>query len=73
MATNPAIAPLAAPRTVGFPRYIHSITIQVNAAAAVAVFVTTKALVANAPEATALGARGLERRKSRRPMSSTAA
>ena len=56
MATNPATAPLAAPRTVGFPRYIHSITIQVNAAAAVAVFVTTKALVANAPEATALPA-----------------
>src|SRR5438132_10806265 len=56
MATNPATAPLAAPRTVGFPRYIHSITIHDRAAAAVALFVTTNALVANPPAATALPA-----------------
>jgi hypothetical protein len=36
------------------PRYIHSTTIQAKAAAAAAVLVTTKALTASAPEATAL-------------------
>src|SRR2546430_15060022 len=56
IATRPATAPLAAPNTVGFPRYIHSAAIQANAAAAVAVLVTTKALVANAPALTALPA-----------------
>src|SRR5574341_115791 len=56
IATSPATAPLAAPSTVGFPRYAHSTNIQVSAAAAVALFVATKALVANAPDATALPA-----------------
>src|SRR5574341_843289 len=56
IATSPATAPLAAPSTVGFPRYAHSTNIQVNAAEAVAVFVTTNALVASAPDATALPA-----------------
>src|SRR5712692_3346566 len=56
IATSPATAPLAAPRTVGFPRYSHSATIHANAAEAVAVLVTTNALVASAPAATALPA-----------------
>ena len=56
IATKPATAPLAAPSTVGFPRYIHSTAIQASAAAAVAVLVTTNALVASAPAATALPA-----------------
>src|SRR6266498_3256271 len=56
IATRPATAPLAAPKTVGFPRYSHSTTIQERAAVAVAVLVTTNALVARAPAATALPA-----------------
>src|SRR4030042_963406 len=54
MATSPATAPEATPRTVGFPRYIHSAIIQDKAAAAVEICVTTKAEVAREPEATAL-------------------
>src|SRR6185312_4969768 len=46
IATSPATAPLAAPNTVGLPRTAHSAIIQPNAAAAAAVFVTTKALTA---------------------------
>src|SRR5262249_46185856 len=56
IATKPATAPLAAPRTVGFPRVAHSVNIHDSAAAAVAVFVATNALVASAPALKALPA-----------------
>src|SRR5512143_455975 len=56
IATRPATAPEAAPRTVGLPLCIHSTTIQPMAAAAVARCVTTNALVDSEPEATALPA-----------------
>jgi hypothetical protein len=46
MATNPATAPVAAPRTVGAPWCHHSMRAQVNPAAAVAIWVVTKALAA---------------------------
>src|SRR6266404_3330131 len=48
MATRPATAPLAAPSTVGFPLPSHSANIHDSDAAAVAVLVATKALVASA-------------------------
>src|SRR3990172_404229 len=56
IATSPATAPEAAPSTVGLPRIAHSENIQPRAAAAVAVLVTTKALVARAPALMALPA-----------------
>src|SRR5437899_3409837 len=56
MATSPATAPEAAPSTVGLPRAVHSVNIPPRAAAAVAVLVTTKALVASAPALIALPA-----------------
>src|SRR5437762_12831570 len=56
MAKRPATAPLAAPSTVGFPLPSHSAPIHESAAAAVAVLVATKALVASAFAATALPA-----------------
>src|SRR5512140_3193163 len=56
IATRPATAPEAAPRTVGLPRFSHSVSIQEIVAAAVATWVTTKALVARAPELSALPA-----------------
>src|SRR5947199_4216266 len=56
MATRPATAPLAAPSTVGFPLPSHSAPIQESVAAAVAVLVATKALVASPFAATALPA-----------------
>src|SRR5919109_2783293 len=56
MATSPATAPLAAPSTVGLPRKSQSIAIQESAAAAVAVLVATKALVARPSAARALPA-----------------
>src|SRR5437773_9221431 len=56
IATRPATAPLAAPSTVGFPLTTHSAYIQDSVAAAVAVLVATNALVANAPELSALPA-----------------
>src|SRR5574341_1197562 len=56
MATRPATAPDAAPSTVGFPRASHSVSIQDSVAAAVAMWVATKALVARAPELRALPA-----------------
>src|SRR5574341_849833 len=56
MATRPATAPDAAPSTVGLPRLSHSVSIQETVAAAVATWVTTKALVARAPELRALPA-----------------
>src|SRR5207245_6749721 len=56
IATRPATAPAAAPRALGC-RLCHQLTVnQVRAAIAVAVFVTTKALVASWPAATALPA-----------------
>src|SRR5216684_6320722 len=56
IATRPATAPAAAPSTLGC-RLCHQLTvIQVSAAIEVAVFVTTKALVARLPAATALPA-----------------
>src|SRR5258708_23104006 len=54
IATNPATAPLAAPRTVGLPLLNHSAYIHDSVAAAVAVLVATMALVAKAPDANAL-------------------
>src|SRR5262245_42684603 len=56
IATRPATAPLAAPRTVGLPLDAHSAYIHDSAAAAVAVLVATKALVASAPALKALPA-----------------
>src|SRR5262249_34470753 len=47
MATSPATAPDAAPRTVGFPRVAHSANIHPRVAAAAAVFVVTKAPTAS--------------------------
>src|SRR6185295_378695 len=46
IATKPATAPLATPRTVGLPRADHSANIQASAAEAAAVLVATKALAA---------------------------
>ena len=57
IATSPATAPLAAPRTVGLPLEIHSVNIQERAAAAVARWVTTKALVVSLLAAMALPAK----------------
>src|SRR5262245_60520929 len=56
IATNPATAPLAAPRTVGFPWPAHSANIQASAAEAAAVLVAVKAEAASAFEASALPA-----------------
>src|SRR5438552_11107517 len=56
IATSPATAPAAMPRTLGRPRWIHETVIHVRPAIAVAVFVTTKALVASPPAASALPA-----------------
>src|SRR4029450_5403424 len=42
-ATSPATAPDAAPKTVGFPRELHSVSIHPRAAAAEAVFVVVNA------------------------------
>src|SRR3990170_4649499 len=56
MATSPATAPVAAPRTLGAPLKRQLRNIQARAAEAAAVLVTTKALVARPPEATALPA-----------------
>src|SRR5690348_5121096 len=50
MATRPATAPAAAPSTLGWPLCAQETVIQVSAAMAVAVLVTTKAEVAKAPE-----------------------
>ena len=46
MATRPATAPEAIPKVVGLPLMIHSMVIQLKAAAAVAICVTTKAMAA---------------------------
>src|SRR5918995_1043345 len=46
MATRPATAPTAAPRTDGVPRWSHLIVTQVMAAMAAAVLVVTKAVAA---------------------------
>src|ERR1700722_15662677 len=46
MATKPATAPEAIPRTLGFPLLSHSAHIQANAAAAVAIWVTNIAIPA---------------------------
>src|SRR5581483_11605810 len=56
MATRPATAPEIAPRALGLPLWIHSARLQAMAAAAVAKWVLTKALVARVPAATALPA-----------------
>src|SRR5687768_14783981 len=56
IATSPAIAPIAAPRTLGAPLCSQLTVIQVRAAMAAAVFVTTKALAARPPAVTALPA-----------------
>src|SRR2546425_12039201 len=56
IATSPATAPAAAPRTLGAPLCSHETVIQVSAAIAAAVFVTTKALAASPPAVIALPA-----------------
>src|SRR5450756_1560927 len=56
MATSPATAPVTVPRIVGVPLCHHSITAQVNPAAAVAVLVAIKALAAIPSAARALPA-----------------
>src|SRR6266540_3887932 len=56
MATRPATAPAAIPRTLGRPLWSHETVIQVRPAIAVAVLVTTNALVASPPDARALPA-----------------
>src|SRR5262249_17235556 len=53
MATRPATAPVQMPTTVGLPRIIHSTSIQVNAAVAVAMCVTVMAMPACMPALTA--------------------
>src|SRR5262249_25577908 len=53
MATRPAMAPVQMPTTVGLPRIIHSTSIQVNAADAVAMCVTVMAMPACMPALTA--------------------
>src|SRR5881296_3557018 len=56
IATRPATAPAAAPRTLGAPLCSHETVIHVSAAIAAAVFVTTKAFAASPPDASALPA-----------------
>src|SRR6202789_3402573 len=46
MATRPATAPEAIPRTLGLPLLTHSANIQLRAAAAVAIWATRRALPA---------------------------
>ena len=53
MATRPATAPVQMPITVGLPRIIHSTTIQVKAATAAAMCVTSMAMPACMPALTA--------------------
>src|ERR1700736_5049317 len=53
MATRPATAPEQMPTTVGLPFKIHSTIIQVKAAVAVAVWVTSMAMPACRPAVTA--------------------
>src|SRR6266566_19828 len=56
MATRPATAPAAAPSTLGAPLCSHETVIQVSAAIAAAVLVTTNALAASPPALIALPA-----------------
>src|SRR2546430_11594023 len=56
IATSPATAPAAAPRTLGAPLCSHETVIQVSAAIAAAVFVTTNAFAASPPAVIALPA-----------------
>ena len=53
MATRPATAPEQMPMTVGLPRWIHSTSIQVKPATAVAIWVTVIAMPACMPAVTA--------------------
>src|SRR5882757_10313021 len=53
MATSPATAPEAIPKTLGFPLLIHSANIQPSAAAAVAICVTNMAMPARPSAAVA--------------------
>src|SRR6202051_4634563 len=53
IATRPATAPEQTPSTVGLPRHIHSRSIQVKPAVAVAVWVTSIAMPACMPALTA--------------------
>src|SRR2546430_13967315 len=56
IATRPATAPAAAPRTLGAPLCSHETVIHVRAAMAAAVFVTTNAFAARPPAVIALPA-----------------
>src|SRR5256886_6896809 len=56
IATSPATAPAAAPRTLGAPLCSHDTVIHVSAAIAAAVLVTTNAFAASPPDASALPA-----------------
>ena len=53
MTTSPHTAPIAAAIALGFPVSAHERNIHASAAAAAAVLVTTNALAARAPDATA--------------------
>ena len=53
MATRPATAPDAIPRTLGLPLAAHSVNIQPSAAAAVAIWVASIAMPARPSAATA--------------------
>src|SRR5271167_5148027 len=53
IATNPATAPEAMPKTLGLPLTIHSANIQLNAAAAVAICVAAIAMPARPSAAVA--------------------
>src|SRR5579863_3548672 len=56
IATSPATAPEIPPNTLGFPLWIHSTNNHPSAAAAVAKWVATNALVASGEAASALPA-----------------
>src|SRR5512145_1050030 len=71
IATSPATHPDAAPRTVGFPRWIHSVATQDSVAAAAAAWVATNALVESSPAASALPALKPNHPNQRMPAPST--
>ena len=72
IATSPATAPVITPRSVGFESRIQSIRPQAQAAAAVATWVTTKALAAEPSAATALPALKPNQPNQSKPVPSTA-
>src|SRR5215212_5826646 len=71
IATSPATAPAAAPSTLGRPWCAQLTVIQVSAAIAAAVLVTTKALVASSFAPSALPALNPNQPNQSRPAPST--